>query len=84
MTAGEKLRTWRLSKGLSQEAAGRLFATSQARWCRLEAGSSLPGANEALRIDRGTGGAVPVEAWPAKPSHSDDDKDVASGLKAVR
>ena len=63
MTAGELLRAWRSGKELSQASAAALFGLNQVRVFRLEAGSSLPLAHEAVRIAKVTGGAVPVDAW---------------------
>lgn len=59
-TAGQRLRAWRLAKGLSQRAAARSLKCSQPAWVDWETDKKLPGIANALALEELTEGAVTV------------------------
>ena len=49
------LRRWRLDQDITQAAACRLLRFSEARYSRIERGSSLPTLAQAVAIEREAG-----------------------------
>jgi transcriptional regulator with XRE-family HTH domain len=64
MKPHERLREWRVAEGLTQGAAAERVGVGQPAWCRLEAGSSVPQMETALRIAQLVG--IPLDAWPKR------------------
>ena len=57
------LQDWRRTEGLNQVQAAQLLEMSQSNFSDIENGRQTPKVDTALRIERKTRGAVPVEAW---------------------
>lgn len=57
------LSEWRHREGLNQTEAARCLGVDQGRYSQFERGTRRPGLQRAIRIQDGTGGAVPVESW---------------------
>jgi len=57
------LATYRKRAGLTQVQFAALLGISQGMACRLETGVARPSLDLAVKIERVTGGAVPVETW---------------------
>lgn len=57
------LKAWRSSVGLSQMQAAELVGVRQPTLCAWERGKASPHVDGALRIERASEGAVPVESW---------------------
>ncbi len=57
----ELLVKWRGER--SQEDVAHLIDIDHAGYCAFETGRRRPGLMRAVRIDTGTGGAVPVASW---------------------
>lgn len=63
-----KLREYRLSKGLSQEALARRLGVGKAAICRIEKGSRLPSLPLIARIVRITDGKLSANDFLPKSS----------------
>ena len=65
MLKGARLaKAWRKVQGFSQEQAAKLVGfRDQSKWSRLESGAFIPRVDDAIKIDRATGGAVPCASW---------------------
>lgn len=61
----EKLKRWRKSKGLSQDAMAELVECSQQAYSNVETGRRPPWLALALNIERVTKGVVAAHLWPA-------------------
>lgn len=59
------LRSWRLGRGLSLKQAGRLLRVSAPTVLAWEAREKHPRADHQFRVDRESGGEVPVASWAA-------------------
>ena len=57
------LREWREGKGLKQSEACALVGLDPATYNGVEHGRIKPGFKRAFAIERGTGGAVPMQSW---------------------
>lgn len=62
MTTGERLRSWRVKAGLSQEQAAKTVGTTQATWKAWERGST-PEADYIEALERLTKGAISFRGW---------------------
>ena len=62
------LRKWRLGIDITQAAACRQLEFSEARYCRLEKGQSLPTRAPALTLRRVA--AIPIDRWDVTVGHS--------------
>jgi transcriptional regulator with XRE-family HTH domain len=74
MTLGASLLSqWRKDRGLSQVEACAIIDIDQGWYSKLEHGHRSPGRTLAVKIDRVTGGVVPVSSWDIPvPSASHD------------
>lgn len=70
LTAGQRLRTWRESRGLSQTAAAALIPVCQPTWSDWEADRKKPHIEHGLRIEQLTRGACPIEMFAERGATS--------------
>lgn len=56
MTIGERLRAWRVERGLSQKDAASLAGFTQGAWCQYENDEVLPRVQQAVAIAKLTEG----------------------------
>jgi transcriptional regulator with XRE-family HTH domain len=68
MRTMSKLRAYRLSKGLSQEALARRLGVGKAAICRIERGSRRPSLPLIARIVRVTAGELSANDFLPKAS----------------
>jgi transcriptional regulator with XRE-family HTH domain len=62
--AARAMFLWRCRKNVSQQQAAEICGiATREQWCQYERGIHRPDRENALKIERGTAGAVPVEAW---------------------
>lgn len=65
---GSLLAEWRSGVGKSQTECAAGVGVRQATWSEWESGAKNPQIKYAIRIERMTGGAVPVTCWePEEP-----------------
>lgn len=68
-TPGQALAAWRKSAEKTQTECAAAVDVRQNTWSEWEADSKQPQIKYAIRIERLTGGAVPVTCWePAEPT----------------
>lgn len=59
-SAGEQLKAWRTSAGLSQFEAGELIGVKQPTWCEWENDTALPRVEHALALAKATGLSIEI------------------------
>lgn len=63
MRAGEKLKTWRVGRGLSQSRAAEIADVRQGTWSDWESGKKTPHAHQIAKIEVMTDGEVSARCW---------------------
>lgn len=64
MTAGERLRAWRIREQLTQGEAAAKAGVSQPTWSGWEHDLKEPRLGHAMLVAKMTGGFVGLEHWP--------------------
>lgn len=80
----ERLRAWRIGRGLSQSEAAWQIDVRQATWCGWESDDVRRGPNRdlAIRLEALTEGAVPIESWSGDPRVAEDMQQIVRGRVA--
>lgn len=63
MTTNARLVAWRKKRGWSQATAAARLRVAQGTWAAWETGAKSPDRDNAIRLERLTGGTIRALAW---------------------
>lgn len=81
---GIALARWRKEKGWSQDEAARRFGVTQAGWSPWETGAKTPDLDNALELEKFTGGAITAVGWAHSARRARARRRRAKATKALR